>query len=62
MSEYKELTAGQQWNALRKEWKRYKIAKVQHDKKQMNEHAKKIRELQALLTVPQTNFPEARIP
>jgi hypothetical protein len=58
MSSY---TTGQTWGALRKAWKAYKIAKVQHDAEKMKEYAGRIRNLQTQLGVPQTNFPEVSL-
>ncbi len=49
---------GQIWGALRKAWKGYKIAKVQHDTGRMKEYATKIRTLQTQLGVPQASFPD----
>lgn len=52
------FTTGQTWGALRKAWKAYKIAKVQHDTAKMKEYATRIRTLQAQLQVPQSTFKE----
>jgi hypothetical protein len=49
-------TTGQTWGALRKAWKAYKIAKVQHDNARMKEYSERIRTLQTQLGVPQTTF------
>jgi hypothetical protein len=49
---------GQIWGALRKAWKGYKIAKVQHDTGRMKEYATKIKTLQTQLGVPQASFPD----
>jgi len=49
---------GQIWGALRKAWKGYKIAKVQHDTGRMKEYATKIKTLQNQLGVPQASFPD----
>ena len=49
-------TTGQTWGALRKAWKAYKIAKVQHDATRMKEYSERIRTLQTQLGVPQTTF------
>ena len=49
---------GQIWGALRKAWKGYRIAKVQHDNPRMREYATRIRTLQGQLGVPQANFPD----
>lgn len=51
-------TPGQTWGALRKAWKAYKIAKVQHDMERLKEYAGRIRNLQTQLGVPQTSFPD----
>ena len=49
-------TTGQTWGALRKAWKAYKIAKVQHDSAKMKEYSERIRTLQTQLGVPQSTF------
>ena len=49
-------TTGQTWGALRKAWKAYKIAKVQHDGAKMKEYSERIRTLQSQLGVPQSTF------
>ena len=49
---------GQIWGGLKKAWKAYKIAKVQHDTGRMKEYATRIRTLQSQLGVPQANFPD----
>jgi hypothetical protein len=49
-------TRGQTWGALRKAWKGYKIAKVQHDSSRMREYSAKINTLQVQLGVPKTTF------
>jgi len=49
-------TTGQTWGALRKAWKAYKIAKVQHDTARMKEYAEKINNLQRQLGVPASIF------
>ena len=49
-------TTGQTWGALRKAWKAYKIAKVQHDTPRMKEYSERIRTLQTQLGVPQSTF------
>jgi hypothetical protein len=49
---------GQIWGALRKAWKGYRIAKVQHDNPRMREYATRIRTLQGQLGVPQASFPD----
>jgi hypothetical protein len=54
MTEYQK---GQIWGALRKAWKGYRIAKVQHDNPRMKEYATRIRTLQGQLGVPQAEFP-----
>ena len=51
-------TLGQTWGAIRKAWKAYKIAKVQHVMERMKEYAGRIRTLQTQLGVPQTSFPD----
>lgn len=53
-----DYTKGQIWGALRKAWKAYKIAKVQHDTDKMREYAQRIRTLQSQLGVPPANFPD----
>jgi len=55
MSSY---TKGQTWAALKKNWKAYKIAKVQKDQTKMKEYAERIRSLQTELGVAQAQFPE----
>lgn len=56
-----DYNKGQVWGALRKAWKGYRIAKVQHDTERMKEYATRIRTLQSQLGVPQTSFPELGI-
>jgi hypothetical protein len=50
------FTTGQQWGALRKAWKGYKIAKVQHDTARMREYAQRIHNLQDGLGLPKSSF------
>lgn len=50
------FTTGQQWGALRKAWKGYKIAKVQHDSPRMHEYATRIHTLQDALGLPKSSF------
>ncbi len=57
-AEMPTYSKGQIWGALRKAWKGYKIAKVQHDTGRMKEYATKIRTLQDQLGVPQASFPD----
>jgi len=54
MAEYQK---GQNWGALRKAWKGYRIAKVQGDNARMREYATRIKTLQGQLGVPQASFP-----
>jgi hypothetical protein len=56
-----DFTTGQVWGALRKAWKGYRIAKVQHDNARMVEYATRIRTLQNQLGVPQASFPDLGI-
>jgi len=53
-----DFTTGQVWGALRKAWKGYRIAKVQHDNARMVEYATRIRTLQGQLGVPPASFPD----
>jgi hypothetical protein len=53
-----DYNVGQTWGALRKAWKAYKIAKVQHDVARMKEYASRIRNLQSQLGVPKAAFPD----
>jgi hypothetical protein len=53
-----DYNKGQIWGALRKAWKGYRIAKVQHDSARMREYAQRIRTLQTQLGVPQASFPD----
>jgi hypothetical protein len=53
-----DYNVGQTWGALRKSWKAYKIAKVQHDIARMKEYASRIRNLQDQLGVPKASFPD----
>ena len=50
------ITTGQHWGALRKAWKGYKIAKVQHDGPRMQEYSKRIQTLQGELGLPKSTF------
>lgn len=52
------FSTGQTWGALRKNWKAYKIAKVQEDKAAMLKYAHRIRSLQKDLGLPLSKFPE----
>lgn len=61
MSARGKFTTGQTWGALKKAWKGYKIAKVQHDKARMAEYAKKIKTLQSELGIKQASFPEVGV-
>ena len=56
-----DFTTGQVWGALRKAWKGYRIAKVQHDNARMVEYATRIRTLQGQLGVPPASFPDLGI-
>jgi hypothetical protein len=53
-----QYQTGQIWGALRKAWKGYRIAKVQHDGARMKEYATRIRTLQGQLGVPLASFPD----
>jgi hypothetical protein len=53
-----QYQTGQIWGALRKAWKGYRIAKVQHDNTRMREYATRIKTLQGQLGVPQASFPD----
>jgi len=54
----KNFTKGQTWGALKKAWKAYKIAKVQHDNAKLKEYATRIRTLQGELGVKKSEFPD----
>ncbi|MDP6641332.1 MAG: hypothetical protein QF381_02730 [Nitrososphaerales archaeon] len=49
-------TKGQTWGALKKNWKAYKIAKVQNDNAKMKEYATRIQTLQKELGLKQAQF------
>jgi division protein CdvB (Snf7/Vps24/ESCRT-III family) len=51
-------TKGQTWGALKKAWKAYKIAKVQKDRKRLEEYAKRIQTLQKELGLQVAKFPD----
>jgi hypothetical protein len=51
-------TKGQTWAALKKNWKAYRIAKVQDDKPAMLKYAHRIRSLQGELNLEISVFPE----
>jgi hypothetical protein len=51
-------TKGQTWGALKKAWRGYKVAKIQHDNARMKEYAERIRSLQKELGLVQAKFPE----
>jgi len=53
-----KFTKGQTWGALKKAWKAYKIAKVQNDRKKMEEYAKRIQTLQKELGLTVAKFPD----
>jgi hypothetical protein len=53
-----QYQTGQIWGALRKAWKGYRIAKVQHDNTRMREYATRIKTLQGQLGVPLATFPD----
>ena len=55
-AEMTTFTTGQQWGALRKAWKGYKIAKVQHDSARMREYSTRIQTLQGQLGLPKSTF------
>ncbi|MDG6900338.1 MAG: hypothetical protein JRM80_00045 [Nitrososphaerota archaeon] len=55
MSQY---TKGQSWGALKKAWRGYKVAKVQHNMEDMKKYAERIRTLQSELGLVQAKFPE----
>ena len=52
----KQMTTGQKWAALRKCWKAYKIAKVQHDIEKQKEYAERIKNLERELSIPESTF------
>jgi hypothetical protein len=58
MSEGKTYSTGQQWGALRKAWKGYKIAKAQNDKPKMQEYAERVKALRRQLGIPEASFPD----
>jgi hypothetical protein len=53
-----QYTKGQSWGALKKAWRGYKVAKIQHDTPRMKEYATRIRSLQKELGLVQAKFPD----
>jgi hypothetical protein len=55
--EVKKYTPAQGWASLRKNWKGYRIAKIQNNQEDMLKYAERIRSLQDELGVSKAVFP-----
>lgn len=56
-----EYTEGQNWGALRKCWRGYRIAKTHGEMDRMIDYAKKIRSLQRRMGISVAEFPNLNL-